>query len=126
MLRSSDDIYALQASILRTLASARRLEMVQLLSEGPWEVRRLAEHFGTSQPVISQHLAAMRAVGIVESVREGRDVRYRLVDPDLVGACTLMRRVLVRQIARLGDIAASFSEVVDEPAPMPLVSTANR
>lgn len=126
MLRSSDDIYALQASILRTLASARRLEMVQLLSEGPWEVRRLAEHFGTSQPVISQHLAAMRAVGIVESVREGRDVRYRLVDPDLVGACTLMRRVLVRQIARLGDIAASFSEVVDEPAPIPLVSTANR
>lgn len=126
MLRSSDDIYALQASILRTLASARRLEMVQLLSEGPWEVRRLAEHFGTSQPVISQHLAAMRAVGIVESVREGRDVRYRLVDPDLVGACTLMRRVLVRQIARLGDIAASFSEVVDEPAAMPLVSTANR
>lgn len=126
MLRSSDDIYALQASILRTLASARRLEMVQLLSEGPWEVRRLAEHFGTSQPVISQHLAAMRAVGIVESVREGRDVRYRLVDPDLVGACTLMRRVLVRQIARLGDIAASFSEVDDEPAPMPLVSTANR
>ena len=48
MLRPSDDIYALQASILKTLASPRRLEMVQLLSEGPWEVHRLAEHFGTS------------------------------------------------------------------------------
>lgn len=126
MLRSSDDIYALQASILRTLASPRRLEMVQLLSEGPWEVRRLAEHFEVSQPVISQHLAAMRAVGIVESVREGRDVRYRLVDPELVGACTLMRRVLVRQIARLGDIAASFSEADSEPEPAPLLSTGQR
>ncbi|MGZ6315401.1 MAG: ArsR/SmtB family transcription factor [Candidatus Limnocylindrales bacterium] len=109
MLRPSDDIYALQASILKTLASARRLEMVQLLSEGPWEVHRLAEHFGTSQPAISQHLAAMRAAGIVESIRDGREVRYQLVDPELVGACTLMRRVLVRRIARLGDLAASFT-----------------
>jgi DNA-binding transcriptional ArsR family regulator len=110
MFRPVDDLYALQASILKTLASPRRLEIVQLLSEGPMEVWRLCEHFGMSQPTMSQHLGAMRGAGIVEAVRDGREVHYRLVDPELVAACGLMRQVLVRHIARLGDLAASYSE----------------
>lgn len=109
MLRPSDDIYGLQASILRTLASSRRLEIVHLLGEsGPLEVHRLAAHFGMTQPAISQHLAAMRQAGLVEAVRSGRDVRYQLVDPELVAACSLMRQILIRRIARLGNLAATF------------------
>ncbi|MGD0019447.1 MAG: metalloregulator ArsR/SmtB family transcription factor [Candidatus Limnocylindrales bacterium] len=110
MLRPADGIYALQASLLKTLASPRRLELVHYLGEtGPVEVRKLAEHFGMTQPAISQHLAALRGVGIVEAVREGREVRYQLADPEIVAACGLMRQVLIRRIARLGDIAASYS-----------------
>ncbi len=109
MLRPADGIYALQASLLRTLASPRRLELVHYLGEaGPVEVRKLAEHFGMAQPAISQHLAALRSVGLVEAVRDGREVRYRLADPEIVSACGLMRQVLIRRIARLGDIAASY------------------
>ena len=62
-----------------------------------------------TQPAISQHLAALRGVGIVEAVRVGRDVRYQLADPEIVAACGLMRQVLIRRIARLGDMAASYS-----------------
>ena len=110
MLRPSDDIYGLQASILKTIASPRRLEMIHLLGEmGPMEVRRLAEHFGMPQPTVSQHLAALRSAGLVEAVRAGREVRYKLVDPEIVAACDLMRQVLVRRMARMGDMAASFS-----------------
>jgi DNA-binding transcriptional ArsR family regulator len=110
MLRPTDGIYGLQASLLKTLASPRRLEIVHYLGEtGPVEVRKLAEHFGSTQPAISQHLAALRGVGIVEAVREGREVRYQLADPEIVAACGLMRQVLIRRIARLGDIAAPYS-----------------
>ena len=110
MLRPSDGIYGLQASLLKTLASPRRLEIVHYLGEsGPVEVRRLAEHFGSTQPAISQHLAALRGVGIVEAVRDGREVRYQLADPEIVAACGAMRQVLIRRIARLGDIAAEYS-----------------
>ncbi len=109
MLRPSDDIFGLQASILRTLASSRRLEIIHLLGEsGPLEVRRLAEHFAMTQPAISQHLAAMRQAGLVEAVRAGRDVRYRLADPELVAGCSLMRQILIRRIARLGHLAAAY------------------
>ncbi len=119
MLRTADGIYALQASLLKTLASPRRLEIVHYLGEaGPVEVRKLAGHFGMAQPAISQHLAALRAAGIVEAVREGREVRYRLADPEIVSACGLMRQVLIRRIARLGDLAASFeSESQGSQAP---------
>ena len=110
MQRPIDGIYAAQASILRTIASPRRLEMIHLLGEaGPMEVRRLAEHFGIPQPAVSQHLAALRSAGLVEAVRAGREVRYQLVDPEIVAACDLMRQVLIRRMARMGDMAASFS-----------------
>jgi DNA-binding transcriptional ArsR family regulator len=109
MLRPADGIYGLQASLLKTLASPRRLEIVHFLGEnGPVEVRKLAEHFGSTQPAISQHLAALRGVGIVEAIRDGREVRYQLADPEIVAACGAMRKVLIRRIARLGDLAADF------------------
>jgi DNA-binding transcriptional ArsR family regulator len=109
MTRPPDGIYALQATLLKTLASPRRLELVHYLGEvGPVEVRRLVEHFDMPQPAISQHLAALRGVGIVEAVRDGREVRYQLADPEIVAACGLMRQVLMRRIARLGDLAASY------------------
>jgi ArsR family transcriptional regulator, virulence genes transcriptional regulator len=118
MIRHADGIYAMQASILKTMASPRRLEMIHLLGEaGPMEVRRLADYFDLPQPTISQHLAAMRTAGLVEAVRTGREVRYQLVDPDLVSACELMRQVLVRRMARLGDMAASYATQSPEQAP---------
>jgi DNA-binding transcriptional ArsR family regulator len=117
MLRPNDGIYGLQASLLKTLASPRRLEIVHFLGEnGPVEVRKIAEHFGSTQPAVSQHLAALRGVGIVEAVREGREVRYQLADPEIVAACGLMRQVLIRRIARLGDIAAPYFYQAAEPA----------
>jgi ArsR family transcriptional regulator len=110
MLTASDHIYGLQASILKTLASPRRLEIVHFLGEaGPTNVRDLAEHFAMPQPALSQHLAAMRQAGLVEAVRAGREVRYQLADPELVAACSVMRQMLIRRIAKLGDIAASFA-----------------
>lgn len=118
MLRPEDGIYGLQASLLKTLASPRRLEIVHYLGEaGPVEVRKLAEHFGSTQPAISQHLAALRGVGIVEAVREGREVRYQLADPEIVAACGLMRQVLIRRIGRLGDIAAPYAS---QPSAQPV------
>ncbi len=110
MLRPTTDIYALQASLLKALANPRRLEIVHLLGEvGPLGVRRLSEHFAMTQPAMSQHLAAMRSAGLVEAVRYGREVRYELADGKLIEACSHMRQLLVRRMARLGDLAAAYT-----------------
>ena len=102
-----DEITILQADILKTLASPRRLDILHALARGPIEVGRLAEAIGASQPNVSQHLAVLRAVGIVEAERDGREVRYRLTDSDVMVACDLMRSVLERRLTRLGQIAAT-------------------
>jgi DNA-binding transcriptional ArsR family regulator len=116
MLRPSDNIYGLQASLLKTMASPRRLELIHFLGEsGPTEVRSLAEHFAMTQPAVSQHLAALRTAGLVEAVRDGREVRYQLADPEIVAACSLMRQVLLRRIGRLGDMAASYASQEQVP-----------
>jgi len=96
-----DALTILQADILKTLAHPRRLEILHQLADGPCEVGRLAAILGVEQPNVSQHLALLRAVGLVEADRDGREVRYRLVDPDVMVACSIMRGVLERRIARL-------------------------
>jgi DNA-binding transcriptional ArsR family regulator len=60
---------------------------------------------------VSQHLAVLRAAGVVDAERDGREVRYRLVDPDVMVACSVMRAVLERRMTRLGEIARSPTAV---------------
>lgn len=96
-----DEVYTLQAEVLKTLSNPKRLEIIHLLANGPLEVGRLAEALGITQPNVSQHLAIMRSAGVVEAERDGREVRYRLSDPDIIVACETMRGVLVRRISRI-------------------------
>ena len=114
-----DEITILQAQVLKTLASPRRIEILHALASGPVEVGRLAEAIGASQPNVSQHLAVLRAAGVVEAGRDGREVRYRLVDPDVMAACALMRAVLERRLTRLGRVAADAVMSSSAAAPLP-------
>jgi DNA-binding transcriptional ArsR family regulator len=100
-----DEITILQADVLKTLANARRLEILHRLAAGPCEVSRLAAELGLSQPNVSQHLAVLRTAGVVDAERDGREVRYRLADPDVMVACGVMRRVLERRLSRLGRLS---------------------
>jgi ArsR family transcriptional regulator len=125
-----DEITILQADVLKTLANPRRIEILHELARGPIEVGRLAEAIGVSQPNVSQHLAVLRSAGIVEAERDGREVRYRLADPDVVVACSLMRAVLERRFTRLGEMAAGNGaapvpeRTAESAAPDPLIPLA--
>ncbi|MGA3029442.1 MAG: metalloregulator ArsR/SmtB family transcription factor [Candidatus Limnocylindrales bacterium] len=108
-----DEVYKLQVEVLKTLSNAKRLEIIHLLADGPREVSRLAEELGISQPNVSQHLAIMRSAGVVEAERDGREVRYRLSDPEIIVACETMRGVLVRRLSRISAAATrTAAEVV--------------
>ena len=100
-----DEITTLQAEVLKTLANPRRLAILHRLAQGPCEVGRLAEDLDLTQPNVSQHLAVLRSAGIVEADRDGREVRYRLTDADVMVACSLMRTVLQRRLTRLGRLS---------------------
>ena len=106
-LGTIEQIDDLQGSILRALASSHRLRLIHLLAAGERTVGEIGEALCLTQAAASQHLAALRAVGVVEATRDGRTVSYRLADDDIAIACGLMRDVLMRRLSRLGDLAAA-------------------
>jgi DNA-binding transcriptional ArsR family regulator len=60
------------------LAHPIRREIVAVLAGGDKGVRELAGPLPVSRPAVSQHLAVLRAVGLVTDARVGRENRYRL------------------------------------------------
>jgi ArsR family transcriptional regulator len=107
-----DEVYVLQAEVLKALGNPRRLEIFQHLCHGPVEVSVLVERLRLSQSGVSQHLAVLRAAGLVERDRSGPGVRYRLSDPDYVEACRIMRGAIQRRLARLAEASSGeFSGV---------------
>jgi DNA-binding transcriptional ArsR family regulator len=114
IVKDVDEITILQADVLKTLANPRRLEILHVLTQGPIEVGRLAAQVGASQPNVSQHLAVLRAAGVVDAERDGREVHYRLSDPDVMIACGVMRSVLERRLRRLGEMAAVSASQPDD------------
>src|SRR5579872_1872693 len=69
------------AGILRALANERRLMiMCKLVEWGEANVNALAEAVGLSQSALSQHLAKMRAEGLVAYRRESQTLWYRIAD----------------------------------------------
>lgn len=69
------------AAFLRLLGNDKRLlTLCQLLLGGETEAMRLADTVGLSPSAMSQHLARLRADGLVATRREGATIHYRLAD----------------------------------------------
>ena len=63
--------------VLRVLADPTRRAIFERLSAEETPVKDLTASFGVSQPAVSQHLAALRRVGLVKERYEGRLTHYR-------------------------------------------------
>lgn len=66
------------ARLLATLANSKRLLALCHLLQGEKSVGQLAELVDLSQSALSQHLARLRDLEIVETRREAQTVYYRL------------------------------------------------
>jgi DNA-binding transcriptional ArsR family regulator len=66
------------AALFRVLADDARLRIVLLLARGEQTVSDLAAALRLRQPNVSQHLAALRAAGVSQSRRQGKNVFYGL------------------------------------------------
>ncbi|MFG1921348.1 ArsR/SmtB family transcription factor [Cryptosporangium sp. NPDC048952] len=75
------------ADVLGAIGEPIRFEVLQvLMSEGEAAQAALAERLGVTPSRLGNHLATLRAAGLVEPIRTGRSTRYRLPDPDAVHA----------------------------------------
>jgi ArsR family transcriptional regulator len=78
----------------KALADVNRLRIVQRLARGKASVGELIEHVGLSQPLVSWHLGRLRAAGIVDTTRHGRETLCSL-RPDAFSRIALRERDLL-------------------------------
>ena len=72
------DKAATASAMLGAMANANRLKLLCALHDGEKSVTELAEHVRLSQGALSQHLAKIRSLGLVETRRDGQMIYYRL------------------------------------------------
>jgi len=66
------------AGVMRALGDETRLKMMESLLKQGKCVSELASEIGKPQPHVSHHLRILREAGLVEGVRKGQRVCYRV------------------------------------------------
>jgi DNA-binding transcriptional ArsR family regulator len=69
------------ARLLKLLANEQRLTVLCRLSGAEMSVSELQQYVNLSQSALSQHLAKLRADGLVATRRDAQTIYYRMSDP---------------------------------------------
>ena len=91
-------VYEVKAGLFRVLGHPARVRIIELLRQGERSVGALQEGLGLESGATSQHLAALRRVGLVESRREGTSVYYRASDERVFELLEAGRALVTRQL----------------------------
>ncbi|PQO47116.1 transcriptional regulator [Blastopirellula marina] len=117
----NEDVAKQLVQIFKLLADETRLKILSyLLQAGELNVRSLCDLLDQSQPAVSHHLALLKACGLIESRRDGKNNFYRVI-PEQFGR---FAEVLFRQVPGLEEDKMDFGEatvrleVEHEPQPV--------
>ena len=91
--------------VFGALASPVRRRLLMALRAGPRTASSLCEGMPIARPAVSEHLAVLRAVGLVRAVRRGREQVYHLDPRPLTEAGAWLNVMLAFWNARLGDLS---------------------
>ena len=94
------DIFRKQAQLLKALANAARLKIVDRLAKGECSVGELTGFIGLDPSTVSKHLALLRAHGIVRDRRDGNVVYYKLLTPCVLNFFACATQVLKERWGR--------------------------
>jgi DNA-binding transcriptional ArsR family regulator len=104
-------VHEVKATLFRVLGHPARVRILELLRDGERSVGALQAELGLDSGGTSQHLAALRRVGVVQSRREGTTVFYRVDDGRVFDMLAAGRDIITRSLgvqqALLRDLARS-------------------
>lgn len=106
--RFKDAIYQQFARVAKALSSPHRIELLELLAQGPRTVEALAKLSDMTLANTSAHLKVLRGAGLVESTRGGLFVTYRLADPSVAELLLSTRKVAEARLAEVERITRAF------------------
>src|SRR5579859_5836586 len=89
-------------------SSPVRLELLDLLAQGPRGVEELAQASGQSTANASQHLQALHAAGLVARRRHGNRVVYTLAGEDVLALWLALRNASAARLAEVERAAREY------------------
>jgi len=92
---SAEQVFANAADLFKLLSTPVRLKIISALCGQEKNVSQLLAEIDTTQPNMSQHLAALHRAGVLQRRREGTQVVYRIGNERAATLC----RALCMQIA---------------------------
>jgi DNA-binding transcriptional ArsR family regulator len=81
------------AQLLKALGNEQRLHILCNLLDGPLSVGELNQRLELSQSALSQHLALLRQMELVETRREAQTIHYSLPDGPVVRVMALLQDI---------------------------------
>lgn len=86
-------LYSEFAAVARAFGSPRRLEILEHLAQAERGVDALATRVGQSVANVSQHLQLLKRAGLVTSRRDGKFVRYRLMNGAVLNTLSALFKI---------------------------------
>jgi len=96
------------ARVAKAMASPKRIELLDVLSQGERSVEALAQTTGLKLTTTSAHLQSLRHGGLVATRKQGTRIYYRLAGDDIARLYVSLRTVAVRHIAETERAAREF------------------
>lgn len=108
--RFKDAIYEQFARLGKAISAPKRLELLDLLCQGPRTVESLAEQAAISVANASQHLQVLRAARLVDAEKKGLYVEYRLADDEVCRFFFALRGLAEARLAEIDKVAREYFE----------------
>jgi rhodanese-related sulfurtransferase/DNA-binding transcriptional ArsR family regulator len=96
------------AAVGKALSSGRRLELLDVLAQGPRSVERLATEIGQGVANTSSHLQVLLGAGLVTTERDGNRVVYALAGAAVEDLWAALRATTQAHAAALDRLAVDY------------------
>ncbi len=97
-----DMVYEGLSKMLKAIANANRIEVIEILSQGEKSVEGIVQATGMTIANASQHLQVLKNNNIVKTRKDGHFVYYSLIGNEFLALHQHITRYAVNEIAELG------------------------
>lgn len=108
-----DAVYEQLARVGRAVDHPRRLELLDLLCQGPMTVEELARKGAMPVGSASQHLQVLKEARLVRARRDGSRVWYQLADDGVCAFYVMLRSLAEQRYAELRAVTEAFLRDLD-------------
>ena len=103
-------VYEQLSRIGKAVSAPKRLELLDLLGQGPRTVESLADQAAISMANASRHLQVLRAARLVTADKQGLYVEYRLADEEVGRFFVGLRQLATSRLAEIDLVTRAFME----------------